>query len=165
MLAVGRILKAHGIRGDVKAESFMDSPDCFLPIKVFFIDGKRYEAERITVHAGFLLIKFKGVETMNDAEALRGETLQCEHVAVPEPEDGRYYIADIIGCKVSDGTVEYGKICDVLQYGSADVIVVEKAGKKSMFPWLKKLNARVNADAKIFIVDGERLAEVIVDEN
>lgn len=165
MLEVGRILKAHGIRGDVKTESFMDSPDCFLSIKQFFIDGKPYFAERITVHGGFLLIKFKGVETANDAETLRGKTLLCEHVAVPEPEDGRYYVADIIGCIVSDGTKEYGKIRDVLQYGSADVIVVEKDGKKSMFPWVNVLNVRVNTDAKIFIVDGERLAEVIVDED
>ncbi|MGN0768498.1 MAG: ribosome maturation factor RimM [Christensenellales bacterium] len=165
MLAVGRILKAHGIRGDVKAESFMDSPDCLMRINDFIIDGQHYKPEKITPFGNFLLIRFNGINDMTAAEEMRGKTLYCEECALPEPEDGRYYIAEVTGCTVSDGKNDYGKIREVLQYGSADVIVAEKKGKRVMFPWTTSLNARVDVDAKLFIVDGEKLAEVLLNED
>lgn len=165
MLAVGRILKAHGIRGDVKAESFMDSPDCLMRIETFIIDGQYYKPEKVTPFGNFCLIKFSEIKDMNQAEKLRGKTLYCDEPALPEPENGRYYIAEIMGCSVTDGKNDYGKIRDVLQYGSADVIVAEKKGKTVMFPWVSSINARVDTETKLFTVDGEKLAEVLLDDN
>ena len=60
MLAIGKILKAHGIRGEVKIESFLDSPDCFANVKNIFIDNNHFEIDYFSVIKGdFLYVKFK----------------------------------------------------------------------------------------------------------
>ena len=165
MLVVGKILKAHGIRGDVKAECFMDSPDCFSCIKYFYIDGKKCSVENFKIFGNFVLLKFVGINDMNSAETLRGKELSCEQTELPVPDKGRFYVSDIIGCKVYDGINDYGKITDILQYGSADVIVAEKKGQRIMFPWIRALNVKVDIESKLFFVNSEKLSEVVLYEN
>lgn len=166
MLAVGKILKAHGIRGEMKIESFLDSPDCFTNVKRIFIDCNPFEIERFSLFKGdYLYIKLKEISDMTQANLYVGKTLYCDSSDLPKPDEGSFYINEIIGCKVSDGKNEYGRIKSVLQYGSSDVMVCEKQGKTIMFPWVKSLEAKVDVDAKLFIVNAERLAEVIVYED
>lgn len=166
MLAIGKILKAHGIRGEVKIESFLDSPDCFANVKNIFIDNNHFEIDYFSVIKGdFLYVKFKEISDMTQANLFVGKTLYCDLTDLPKLEEGSFYINEIIGCKVFDGKNEYGRIKSVLQYGSSDVMVCEKLGKKIMFPWVKALEAKVDVDAKLFIVNAERLAEVIVYED
>ena len=165
MLAIGKIIKAHGIRGDVKVECFLDSPDVFYHIKKIYIDNIELKVSKVKLMGDFLLVKFENITDMNQAETLRNKTLYCEKTELPNLEKGRYYICDLIGCIVSDGENTYGKISEVLQNGSSDVIVCKKKNKIVMFPWLKILNAQIDIETKIFMVDKDKLAEVIVYEN
>ena len=165
MLTVGRIIKAHGIRGDVKVECFLDSPDSFIHVKKVYIDDTLFNISKISIIGNYLLIKFDTVADMNRAEVLRNKLLYCEKEDLPNLGENRYYICDLIGCVVSDGEKDYGKIVEVLQNGSSDVIVCKKKNKIVMFPWLKILNAQIDIETKIFMVDKDKLAEVIVYEN
>lgn len=166
MLEIGKILKAHGIRGDVKVECFTDSPEVLKGIKRFYVGGKEYKAERIKPFGGFALIKLVGIDDMNLAETLRNKTISAKKEDMPEPNDGAFYIDDLIGCSVSDdsGTM-IGTVEEILQYGSADVFLLRKDGKTVMFPHLKKVVKEVAIKEKRIIVFKEEFDKVAVYED
>lgn len=167
MIAVGKILKPHGTRGDLKAECFMDSPDCFKKIKRVYIDNSSlpFDVKKIIPLKDCLLLTLVGINDMDSAEKYRGMILYCNEEDMPEPDQGRYYVSDIIGCSVVADGKTFGKVIDILQYGSADVIVLSDKGKQHMFPWVKALQAKINLDAKLFEVDAQKLNEVLLNED
>ena len=126
MLSVGKTLKAHGIKGEIKVMSYMDSPDCFVGVKKIIINNTTYPVTRVRVSGNCVIIKLKGIDDMNTAETLRDYEVFAQREDLPPIPEDRYYITDIIGCSVTDGEVVYGKIKDVLNYGSADVIIAKK---------------------------------------
>lgn len=164
MPTIGKIVKAHGIRGDLKVLSFLDSPDCFSSIKKVTVKGQEYDVKSAKVMNDFVLLNLSGINTMTEAEELKNETVFCDKKFMPKITPDRFYIDDIIGCEVIVGEKSVGKIVDILQYGSADVVVV-RGEKKVMFPWIKELNVRVDIDKKKFIVDPQKFSEVRVDED
>lgn len=166
MLAVGKILKAHGIRGDVKAESYMDTPASFSEIKKLFVDGKELAVERAKVAGNFVLIKFKGVDTMNDAELLRGKLLSAEKTDLPDPGQNRYYIGDLLGSKVCDeeGTV-LGTLKEILQYGSADVYLLKTDKGTVMFPYVGEVIKEISPEGKTITVRRREFEKVAVYED
>lgn len=164
MLAVGKILKAHGIRGDVKAESYMDAPDLFSKLKTVYIDGKPYDVERARAMGGFVLLKLKNVDTMNDAELLKNKELSALKSELPTPKEGRYYIDDLIGCTVSDGET-IGVLDDIYQFGSADVYVVKNGEKTVMFPYLESVIEKIDVENKqIFVVKSEFMKVAVYED-
>ena len=166
MLEVGKILKAHGIRGDVKIECFTDSPEALTGIKRFYVEGTEYKAERIKPFGAFALIKLVGIDDMNLAETLRNKTISAKKEDMPEPKDGAFYIDDLIGCSVFDdrGT-RHGIVEDILQYGSADVFLSRENGKTIMFPHLKKVVKEIVIKEKRIVVFKEEFDKVAVYED
>lgn len=165
MLVVGRALKAHGVRGDVKAECFMDAPGLFSAIKTVYADGEAYEVEKSRVNGNFVLLKLKGVDTMDDAEKLRGKELSVRREELPAPAEGRYYIDDLIGCSVFDGAEKIGVLAEILQHGSADVYVVHGRRGVVMFPLVDGVVRSVDIGGKRIEVDGTEFGRVAVYED
>lgn len=166
MLEVCKALKAHGIRGEIKAECFTDEPGALGKIKSFFIDGKEYKTERVKPFGNFALIKLLGVDDMNAAEALRGKVMFVPREQMPVPKEGAYYIDDIVGCVVrGESGLLYGKVEEVLQYGSADVFVLRKDGKTVMFPHLKRVVSQIIPEDKVILVKEEEFEKVVVYED
>lgn len=164
MPLIGKVVKAHGIRGDLKVKIFMDSPDCFVKIKKISINNKAYSVEKAKVDKGYVLLKITGVDDMTTAETFRDAEIFCERRELPKPKDNRYYIDDIMGCTFYADDDQIGKIVDILQYGSADVLVI-RGEKKVMVPWLKSLCAEINIGEKMFRVKKEKFLEVVTDED
>ena len=154
MLAVGKGLKAHGIRGDVKTECYTDTPALFLKIKKLTVDKKEYEIEHARISGNFVLVKFRGIDTMNDAERFRNKEFFAKKSDLPDPGEGRYYIDDVIGCFVYDGEKKIGAMEDILQYGSADVYVMRGIdGKMVMFPYVDGVIEKIDVvEKEIFII-------------
>ena len=165
MIAIGKIVKAHGIGGDVKITSFMDSPSSFTLFKGFYVKETFYKATKIRVMNDFVLVKLSGIDTMNDAETLRDQIVYCKEEDLPSLTEGRYYINDILGCTIIAGEEQKGKITDVLQYGSADVVVFRFGTVMGMFPWVKDLNVVVDKEKKLFRVEPKRFDEVVSYED
>lgn len=88
------------------------------------------EVEELWPHKGFLVLKFAGIETISDAEALVGAELQVPLAERVQLEPGWTFLSDLIGCKAFDGEREVGLITDV-QFGAgeAPLLVVKGAGK------------------------------------
>lgn len=143
-----RIVAAHGVRGEVKAELCCDSVAFLAKNKTLYWDSEgRQPVAVLGVRAQepLALVRLAGVEDMDSARALRGKMLYMARGAVKLPK-GRYFIQDIIGCTVADAETgaEYGKVKSITHPAAQDIYTVVNArGEEYMFPavpeFLKKL--------------------------
>ncbi|MFE4972332.1 ribosome maturation factor RimM [Kitasatospora sp. NPDC056651] len=145
-LVVGRIGRAHGIRGDVSVEVRTDEPELRLgPGAVLLTDPAStgpLTVESGRVHSGRLLLRFAGVKDRNAAEALRGTLLISEVDPEERPDDPEeYYDHQLIGLDVvlSDGTL-VGELTEVLHLPYQDLLTVEKAdGTEVLVPFVSQI--------------------------
>lgn len=167
MLSVAKIVKPQGIKGELKLDCELDSPEMLRGFEEVFIGGEIYDVESFRISGGDAYVKLKQVSDRNFAEKLRGKSIEVPREKAPVLPEGRFYIADLIGSAVvSDLGENFGKLKNVLQYGSADVYVISDGrGKEISFPALKKVLNKVDTDAKIITVDAEEFEKVAVYED
>jgi 16S rRNA processing protein RimM len=126
-LAVGQIVGVHGLRGELKVESYSDNPERFAAGVTLFL-GEALEqvtVETMRPHKTNLLVKLAGIAGREEADGVRGLWFFVPEAEAAALDEGEYWIHDIIGLTVvgDDGRV-LGKIVDVLATGSNDVYVV-----------------------------------------
>jgi 16S rRNA processing protein RimM len=142
-ITLARVVKTQGRHGEVAAEIHSDIPDRFSAgMKLFALpksqDSRReLEVGDLWPHKGLLVLKFRGVDSMSDAELLIGSELQVPKAERAELEPGWNYVNDLIGCTVLDRASEIGHIEDV-QFGAGEaplLIVANDAGEKFEVPF------------------------------
>lgn len=137
-LETGKIVGTHGIKGMVRIQPWSDSGEFLTRFKAFYLDengNSRLEVIKIQPHGGVVLAGFKGIETIEQAEKLRGSTLYIDRADAGLP-DGRYFVEDIIGCGVfdADSGRKYGEISDVSKTGANDVWHILSDGREYLLP-------------------------------
>jgi 16S rRNA processing protein RimM len=164
-LTVGQIVKAFGIKGEVKVKPYGVAEN-FASYPAVFIKGVKFEVLMGRHSDGFAYLKLKGVEDRNAAELLVGEELEISRTDAKDLKDGEFYVADIVGCTLvlSNGK-NLGVITDVSGYGAADVFTMECDGKTCRFPFIRRLNPVVDLDGKTLTVDAKVFGEVCVYED
>ncbi|MGN1266998.1 MAG: ribosome maturation factor RimM, partial [Dorea sp.] len=104
LLQVGVITQTHGVRGEVKVFPTTDDPDRFLDLKKVLLDtGKEtlpLEIQSVEFFKQFVILKFKGIDSINDIEKYKRCPLLVTREDAVELEDDEFFIADIIGMKV-----------------------------------------------------------------
>ena len=127
MLECGKIVNTHGLRGEVKALYYTDGPAFFDTVKrVHLSSGKSLTLSSWRQNKGAVLLKFKEISSVEEAEALVGQTMSVLRKDLPPLPEGRYYIADILGMEVvTDEGRMLGKVTDVFKTGSNDVYTVQ----------------------------------------
>ncbi|MCM1195433.1 MAG: ribosome maturation factor RimM [Corallococcus sp.] len=164
-IEIGKIVKAQGIKGEVKIACYLDDSSMLKNVKEMYIGSAAYAVKHLRCDGAFCYALFDGIEDRNLAESLKNRTVYAdkENVAMP---DNRYFISDLIGCKVllDDGSV-VGNVREVLQYGSADVFVCINNGKSVSFPFLNDLIVSVNIAGKQIVLGSKRFTEVAVYED
>jgi 16S rRNA processing protein RimM len=118
------VIKTQGRCGEVAVELHTDIPGRFrqeMRLWALAKDGQRSEVtvEDLWPHKNFLVLKFQGVETINDAEPMVGAELQVPRKERAQLEPGWTYLSDLVGCTVFDGPREIGEIEDV-QFGAGE---------------------------------------------
>ena len=143
---VGEIINTHGLRGEVKVYPRCDYPEFFEEIPGVYLKNETYlKITGVKYHKNTVILKFRGVNTVEEAENLRGEVVYVEKSVFDDLPDGTYLIADIIGLEVFEGDTSYGKITDCIQTGSNDVYIVEDKSKNQiLIPALKDVIEEVN---------------------
>ena len=136
LLPTGQIVNTHGLRGHVKVMPWADDPSDLLDFDRFFIDGKEYEVQSSVQQKSMILLKLKGVDSIDDAAKLRNKEISICRDDV-ELEEGVVFIADLIGLPVLADGVEIGKITEVLTLPGNDVYVV-KGEHEYMIPAVKE---------------------------
>ncbi len=116
---------AQGLKGEVKAKIFTDTPDALPRYGVLHTkDGRKLKITAFrSSKEGEAVIAFEGITDRNTAEGLKGTQLFVERAALPEPEEDEFYHADLVGLEArdSEGRV-LGKVAALHNFGASDVI-------------------------------------------
>lgn len=159
MVAVGRVLKVRGAKGELTFLPLTDEISRFSLLKEVFIektDGStvKKEIEKIFFYKGKGVIKFNGVNSGKEA----GEFLKA-YISIPEKErmqlpENHYFISDLLGASVItlEGE-EIGKLTDVFATKSNDVYVVTGKGEEKLIPAIKDVIKEVNIKDKKIIIN------------
>lgn len=135
-LETGRIVAVQGLAGEVRVEPWCDSAEflCGFDTLYFSKGEKPVEIEYSRKHKNIVIMKLRGVDSIEEAQLLRGKILYIDRDDV-ELEEGSYFVQDLIGLTVSgdDGRV-YGKITDVFRTGANDVYTVKDGEKEYLVP-------------------------------
>ena len=128
-LQVGEISSTHGIRGEVKVFPTTDNPARFSDLKRVILDaGKEQiplEIQHVKFFKQFVIVKFKGIDNINEIEKYKGRSLLVSREDAVELEEDEYYIADLIGMDVLTDEGEDGILRDVIETGANEVYVVD----------------------------------------
>lgn len=158
-LEAGEIVTTHGVRGEVKVLPWADSPEFLLEFNRVLIGTKEYMVEQCRVQKSCNLLKLSGVDTMEEAQLLRGKVLKVYREDAPE---GLIFAAELIGVEVyADGAL-IGKLEDVLDYPGNKVYVV-KGDRSYMIPAVKEFVLSTDLDANR--MDVKMIEGMCTDEN
>lgn len=166
-MTVGKVVKAQGVKGEIKLDLNFDNNNEFIDCKEIKIGENLYDVESAKNLVNGVFMKLKGIDDRNAADVLRGKLVSISQANQPKLPKGRYYIVDLIGCKIYINNTEFGELTDILQNGSADVYVVKGSGNHNsfMFPALKSVLKNVDTDNKIIELDAVKLKEIAVYED
>lgn len=134
LVLIGRITGAHGIKGEVKLQSFAFEPEAIARYGALRTgDGATIEIMHLRPQKNGLIATLKGVGDRNRAEALAGMELFIDRAALPAPGEDESYIHDLVGIAVisRDGSV-FGKVADVVNYGAGDLLDIARPGETSV---------------------------------
>lgn len=135
-LEVGKIINTHGLKGEVKIATWTDYPEDFekLDYVLAVQRGKetRLDIENIKYQKNNIIVKFKQLKVIEEAETYKNATLKVPREALGELPEGVYYIADLLECEVSDENGVIGVLKDVFSTGSNDVYDIKRDGKKNL---------------------------------
>lgn len=163
MLQVGVIASTHGIRGEVKVFPTTDDASRFKELKEVTLDlGEKQivlEIEGVKFFKKFAILKFKGIDHINDIEKYKGKNLFVTREHAVKLKKDEYFMADLIGLSITDEDErEIGTLKDIIETGANDVYVIELSdGRELLLPAIKECVLAVNIEAgfmKIHILEG-----------
>ncbi len=153
-ITIARVVKTQGRHGEVAAELHTDFPEKFAERKkLFALDarGERRELrlEEHWLHKSYVVLKFAGVESINEAESLIGVEIQVPREMRVEIEPGAAYVSDLVGCEVFDHGRAIGNVKDV-QFGAgeAPLLVVSEGARESLIPFAQEFIAAIDIEGK-----------------
>ena len=121
-IEAGEIVTTHGVRGEVKVLSWLDSPEMLCEFDRCQIEGKEYAMDAVRVQKTCNLVKLRGVDTMEDAQKLRGKTMELYREDI---SDELIFAAELVDVEVFADGASIGKIKEVLDYPGNSVYVVQ----------------------------------------
>jgi len=142
LLTVGRIGRAHGVRGEVTVEVRTDSPENrFYPGAILSTDPEArgpLKVSSVRWNNATLLLAFEGRIDRNQVEDLRDTVLLAEVDVNEEMEEDEFHIAQIVGCiAIDEDGSQIGEVIDVLPLPGADTLVIARAGSEILIPFVK----------------------------
>ena len=121
-IEAGEIVTTHGVRGEVKVLSWLDSPEMLCEFDRCRIEGKEYVMDTVRVQKTCNLVKLRGVDTMEDAQKLRGKTMELYREDI---SDELIFAAELVDVEVFADGASIGRIKEVLDYPGNSVYVVQ----------------------------------------
>ena len=165
-LEVGQFVGTHGVRGMVRIKPWSDDGEFLTQFKNFYLDGGRQKLSltKITPHGQIVIAAVAGVDSIDDAEKLRGKTLFIKRDDARLPE-GRYFISEIIGSRVfdADSDEQLGLLADVSKTGANDVWHIKNGDKEYLVPAIDDVIVSVDIDSDTVII--RPLKGIFDDEN
>ena len=154
----GEIVTTHGIKGEMKVLPWVDSPDVLCEFDRVRIAGKEYIVESCRVQKTCNLLKLEGIDTVEDAQAMRGKTVELYREDI---DDDVIFAAELIGMNVLCDGETLGKIVEVLDYPGNSVYVI-KGKHEYMIPAVKQFILSTDMENNVMqvkIIEGMRSDE------
>ncbi len=132
-ILVGKIVAPQGIRGEVRVQTFTDTPADFRKLKIksikFADDDFRFV--RVVPNSNVIIAKINGINDRTAAETLRGTELFIERDALPDLKEDEFYQADLIGFDVVRNGTKIGVVDCFQNYGAGDIIELDNGNMVS----------------------------------
>ena len=159
-LVVGRILRPHGIRGELRVGIITDYPERLGQQACFYLASpdapavvQRYSVEELRGHGDALLLKLHGCDDRNAADELRGMLVQIPVEAAVPLEEGEYYHFQLIGVRVEMESGEWlGQVVEVLATGANDVYVVRGPWGEVLLPAVDDVVLELDLELRRMVV-------------
>ena len=158
LLKVGVITTTHGVRGEVKVYPTTAEPERFLELDYVLLDTgrelRKLEIKNVKFFKNLVILKFKGVDNINDIEKYKGRDLWIPRKEGQELEEDEYYIADLLGMSVvlEDGQ-EFGTLKDVMETGANDVYIIDSAEHgEVLLPAIKECILDVDLEKNVMTI-------------
>jgi len=158
LLQVGVISSTHGVRGEVKVFPTTDDVKRFKKLKKVILDtGKEQlplEIEGVKFFKQFVILKFRGIDNINDIEKYKGKSLLVDRGHAVKLKKDEYFIADMIGMDVFTEEGElFGALKDVMETGANDVYIIEMTdGKEVLVPAIKQCILDVDIENRKMVI-------------
>ena len=157
-IEAGEIVTTHGVRGEMKVLPWSDGPEFLPKFDRVRVAGKDYIVEDCRIQKTCNLLKVQGIDTMEDALALRGKTVEVYRCDI---SNDVIFAAELIGVRVYAGEDLIGRIVDVLDYPGNKVYVV-RGDHEYMIPAVKQFVLDVdmeNETMRVQLIEGMRTDE------
>jgi 16S rRNA processing protein RimM len=161
LIALGRVVRAHGVHGAVLVAAYNESrPEAMLEAdKIYLVPKEGTEPVLIRGLSGKLvpkgvIVKLKGFTTREAAETLKGRELAVDRASLPEPEEGEFYHADLLGLEaLTLSGRELGKVSALLETGAGLVLVLtDEAGQERLVPFTDECVPEVDLAGRLLRV-------------
>lgn len=149
---VGAIANTHGLRGEVKVYPTTDDPARYRELEEVIADtGKQQmtlELERVRFFKQMVIVKFKGIDDINDAEKYKGAKLYVTRENALDLGEDEYFVADLVGLRAeTEEGEELGTLKDILQTGANDVYVIRQGnGKDLLVPAIRDCVKKIDTE-------------------
>jgi 16S rRNA processing protein RimM len=151
---VGYILAPWGIRGEVKVEVVTDFPERFAPRKVVYLNARPLEIESCRPHKQHLVVKLATIDSIEDAEKLRGQALTIPSSELSRLPEGQYYTFQLIGLDVLTTEGQYlGQVTDIMATASNDVYIVEGKRGEILIPAIEDVVKSIDLEKGKIIIE------------
>ena len=158
LLKVGVITTTHGVRGEVKVYPTTDEPERFLELDYVLLDTgrelRKLEIKNVKFFKNLVILKFKGVDNINDIEKYKSRDLWIPREEGQELEEDEYYIADLLGMSVVlENGQEFGTLKDVMETGANDVYIIDSAEHgEVLLPAIKECILDVDLEKNVMTI-------------
>jgi 16S rRNA processing protein RimM len=155
LLEIGRIGKAHGIKGEATLELWTDDPETRFAIgtKIQLSNGSTLEVSEIKFHSGTWLISFVGIKDRNEIEKLRNQTLLAE-IDITDNAEDEYHLQQLLDCQVKSLSGTYlGKVVGLSKNPGQDLLQVKSGKHMVLVPMVKAIIKEINISDKSIKLD------------
>ena len=159
-LAIGRVLRPHGVRGELRLEVYTGSPAHLNDVETVYVGDKQspQPLESSRLHQKILLIKLAGCDTREQADDFRGQVIAIARADAAPLRAGQYYHHQIIGLTViSDDGEQLGTVSEIIETGANDVYVVKNDDEELLLPAISSVILKIEPPQMVVhLLDGLR---------
>lgn len=159
LIAVAKIVKSRGLRGELVADVLTDFPERFKSLETVIAllpDGESRELkiENFWFQKGKIILKFAGFDSIETAETLRGAEICVSETEAVELEEDEFFDWELTGCEVESVEGEkIGRVKELMRTGGTEILVVEGAEKEYLIPFAEAICVSVDVENKLIKVD------------
>lgn len=154
-LAVGRVLRPHGVRGELLVETLTDFPNHLAEVETVYLGeaAEPHSLRGVRIHRKQLLVQLADCSDRETADTFRGQLVQIRGEAASPPPPGRYYQHQLLGLSVvTDEGEALGEIVEIIETGSNDVYVVRGPAGELLLPVLRSVIQSIDLEARRVVV-------------